>query len=311
MTHDHDTTNKQTNGNMRKWATYASISVAITLIIAKFAGFLITDSVAMLSSLVDSAVDFLASTITLRGVRRAMQPPDRGHRFGHGKAEPLAALLQAAFIVGSALLLAGEAVDRFVHPQSVQESSIGIAIMVLAIVLTVALVTFQRYVVMKTKSVAIDADRLHYLSDLFLNLAVGASLILGEFTGATFYDPLFALLVTGILLHSAAQISRQSLHILMDHELPEEERAQIREAVLAQKGVRGLHDLRTRSDGEYRFIELHLEMDGQMLLRVAHATGDAVERSICSIFPNAQVLIHHDPEGLNERRLDEVIQASK
>ncbi|HSK38634.1 MAG TPA: cation diffusion facilitator family transporter, partial [Arenibaculum sp.] len=191
-----DATCDETGGDrLRRLATYASVGVALTLIVAKLAAYVLTGSVSLLSSLIDSSTDLLASAVTLFGVRHAMRPPDRSHRFGHGKAEPLAALAQAAFVTGSAVFLSYEAVNRFVRPEPIREGWIGIAVMVLAIVLTLALVAYQRHVVRRTGSVAIDADSLHYRGDLFINLAVIAVLLLSRFSQWPYFDPLFAVAI--------------------------------------------------------------------------------------------------------------------
>lgn len=297
-----------TDGNMRRWATYASMGVAATLILAKFIAYLETGSVALLSSLFDSASDLVASMITAYGVASALRPPDRKHRFGHGKSEPLAALVQAVFIIGSSFFLAYEAIDRLIKPRAVENDIIGVGVMLLAIALTVALVLFQKKVIAKTGSTAISADRLHYVGDVAVNLAVIAALVLRHYTGIEGFDPLFALGITGGLLFSAYKILRAALAALLDEELPQEHRDKIRSIVLSQEGAQGLHDMRTRTDGGRIFIELHVEMDGNMTLQSAHDLAERVIGSIEASFPNADILVHQDPVGEIEDRLDDKIE---
>lgn len=296
---------------LRRRATLASVAVALTLIAAKLAAYLLTGSVSILSSLVDSCTDLMASLVTLYGVRHAMKPPDRAHRYGHGKAEPLAALAQAAFVTGSAVFLSAEAVRRFASPQPVEAGAVGIAVMVLSIVLTGVLIAYQRHVVARTGSIAIGADRLHYAGDLLMNSAVIAALVLSVWTGIPAVDPLFALGIAAFLLYGAFRIAREALSVLMDRELPEAERQRITAAVLEHRDVRGMHDLRTRSTGTGVFIELHLELDAVLPLARAHDITDAVERDLRARFEPAEVLIHQEPAGLRDERLDERVQGEK
>lgn len=289
---------------LRRYATYASVSVASTLIAAKLTAYLMTDSVSILSSLIDSSTDLIASVVTLLGVRHALRPPDADHRFGHGKAEALAALMQAAFIGGSAVLLTIEATRRLIRPEPIVEGTVGIAVMLLSIVLTFALLAFQRHVQSVTKSLAIGADRLHYSGDLLMNGAVILAILLSGWTGIAAFDPLFGLGIAAFLLYGAKGVAGEALNVLMDRELPEEDRARIAELVLAENWVRGLHDLRTRNAGTGSFIELHLELDGDMTLTDAHDIADRVERRLRDVFVNADVLVHQEPAGLADERLD-------
>lgn len=289
-------------GRLMRRATYASMAVALTLIVAKTAAWLVTDSVSVMSSLLDSLLDAAASLVNLLAVRHALTPADREHRFGHGKAEPLAGLAQAAFVAGSAVLLSLEAIHRFSSPQPVAHGEVGIAVMVVSIVLTAALVTYQRHVVRITGSVAVGADSLHYRGDVILNGSVILSIVLSTWFGWTFLDPLFGLMIAAYILVSAWQIVKASLDRLMDRELPDGERARIRKIALSHPEITAVHDLRTRSAGPAVFIQVHLEMDGAMTLRRSHEIADEVERDILAAFPNAEVIIHQDPAGIEEPR---------
>ena len=201
-------------------AAIASIAVAAILVVAKLAIWIATGSVAILGSLVDSGMDALASVVTLVSIRQAAQPPDRAHRYGHGKAEAIGAFVQAGFVLGSAFFLANEAARRLLSPQPLEQSALGIAVLLLASLLTAALLGFQRYVVRRTGSIAIRADSLHYRSDLLMNLAVIAILVLTEATGSMLVDPLFGLALVLVLLFSAFAVARRALDMLMDRELP-------------------------------------------------------------------------------------------
>ncbi len=289
-------------GPLMKLATYASVTVATVLILTKSVAWVLTDSVSMLSTLIDSLLDVGASLLNLVAVRHALEPADREHRFGHGKAEALAGLAQAAFIAGSAMFLVVQAIERLFNPRLIFQTEIGYWVMSLAIVLTVALVAFQRYVVGRTGSIAITADSTHYKMDVLVNFSVIVSLFLASEFGLAWADPAFAIGIAGYIVWGAWEIGIASLHMLMDRELPDGERQRIREIALSHPSVLGVHDLRTRSAGNQLFIQMHLEMNGDITLHDAHVISDQVETSIMAAFPNAEVLIHEDPEGIDEQR---------
>lgn len=278
-------------------ATVASVVVAFTLIGIKIAAYVVTGSVALLSSLVDSVLDSLASLINFFAVRHAVTPADKEHRFGHGKAEPLAGLGQAAFIAGSSLFLVFESINRLVYPVGIRHGGIGIGVMVVSLLFTMLLVAYQRYVVRETGSLAIRADSLHYASDIVLNLSVIVAIVLSAHLGMTAADPLFALGIAAYIVYSAWQIAVQSMDQLMDRELPDGDRDRIEAICRQHSKVRNVHDLRTRASGMDIFIQLHLELDAALPLMEAHRVSDEVEAELRKAFPNADVLIHQDPSG--------------
>ena len=308
---DEQTTNKakdsQTDpaaARLMKMATYGAVTVASSLVLFKFGAWIATESLSLLSTLIDSLLDVGASLINLYAVHHALQPADKEHRFGHGKAEPLAGLAQAAFISGSALFILFEAGDRLLHPRDVVNIDAGLGVMGVSIVFTLLLIGFQRYVVKKTGSVAIQADSMHYKMDVLVNLGVIVSLVLVSRFGWLFVDPLIAVAIALYIFRGAWEIGTKSLDLLMDHELPENERKRIEEIALGHPGVLGLHDMRTRSSGMNLFIQFHLDMNGGISLKEAHVIAEAVMYKIEDAFPNAEVLIHEDPAGIDERRLD-------
>ena len=290
-------------------AASASIAVALTLLAAKLAAWLVTDSIVILTSLVDSGIDLLASLVTFVSVRQAAQPADRAHRYGHGKAEALGAFAQAGFVGGSALILASEAIQRLISPQAISQGRLGVAVMLFAIALTGGLVLFQRAVVRRTGSVAIRADSLHYRGDLLMNLAVIAALALTEIHGSPLIDPLFGLAIVAWLLYGAVGVARHALDMLMDRELPGERRAHIRELALGHPSAQGVHDLRTRRAGADVYIQHHLELDGGLSLDQAHDITHEVEARIREAYPDADILVHQEPAGLADERLDHKIAA--
>ena len=285
---------------LMKSAAAASVGTALVLIGVKLFALMMTDSVALLSSQIDSTLAAGASFLNLWAVRQSLAPADSGHRFGHGKIESLASLGQAAFIAGSAVLLIFQSIQYFLHPRIITHVGIGMGAMGISIVLTLLLVSFQRYVVKKTKSVAITADYAHYAGDVMMNLSVILSLFVGSYFNFRYADPIFALLIAVYLIVSVFRILKQSLAQLVDAELPDQEKQNIADIVLKSPDVSGLHDLRTRSSGTQWFIQLHLELDPLFTLAKAHAVADQVEKRLTQAFPNAEIIIHQDPAGLYE-----------
>ena len=286
------------SARLMRHASRASVAVASVLVVAKTVAWIMTGSVAMLSSLVDSLLDVVASGINLLAVRQALMPADREHRFGHGKAEPLAGLGQAALIGGSAVFLLYEATDRLIHPQPIESGTVGVSVMVFSVVLTLMLVTYQRHVVRVSGSIAIAADSVHYKADLLVNLGVIAGLLAATLLDWQLVDPLVAIAVAAYISLCAWETFRKSLDMLMDRELPEEDRRRIEDIVRAHPEVRSMHDLRTRSSGRDTFIQFHLELDGGMTLLEAHRISDEIEAQVRRAFPRAEVIIHEDPEGV-------------
>lgn len=282
---------------LMKRATYASVGVAVILIAMKAWAFAVTGSVSLMATLIDSTLDGAASLVNLIAVRVALTPADRQHRFGHGKAEALAGLGQAALIGASALFLASESIGRLLDPQPVERSAEGIAVIVVSLGFTAALVSYQRYVQRRTGSLAIAADSLHYASDFLLNAGVVAALVIAGVFGVIRADAAIALVLAAWIGYAAWEIVSRSTGELMDRELPRDDRLRIEEIALAHPEVHTIHDLRTRQAGRTVFIQFHLEMAGDLRLRRAHAIADEVEAAIETEFPDAEVLIHQDPAG--------------
>ena len=295
-------TSDNTKALLMRRATWASVSVAFILIGIKSFAYIMTGSVALLSSLIDSLLDALASVINLLAVRHSLTPADQEHRFGHGKAEALAGLGQAAFITGSSVFLVFEALNHLINPRPVQHGFIGIVVTAVSLVLTIGLLIYQKHVVDRTGSIAIQADSIHYLSDIVLNLSVFAALVLSAYLGLPLADPVFALGIAAYVIHSAWTIVRNAFDQLMDRELPDADRQRILLIATGHREVRDLHELRTRMAGQDLFIQLHLVLDNGISLLNAHRIADEVEAELRQAFPNADILIHQDPEGVEEAR---------
>jgi ferrous-iron efflux pump FieF len=296
MQKSHDITR---HPRLLRLATHASVATATLLITGKLVAWVMTGSVSVLASLVDSMMDVAASLINLFAVRYSLVPADSEHRFGHGKAESLAGLAQTTFIAGSAVFLILQAVDRLLHPRPLEDVGIGVGVMVFAILATLALLILQHHVIRVTGSTAIRADALHYKTDVLTNASIIIALLLSGY-GWQGIDALFALGIAAYILYSAWRIGQEAFQLLMDRELPDDQRERIRRVILANDRVRGVHDLRTRRSGHDIFIQMHLELDDELSLFVAHEIADEVEASIREIHPQADVLIHKDPHSLVE-----------
>ncbi|CAI8330948.1 MAG: Ferrous-iron efflux pump FieF [Cellvibrionales bacterium UBA7375] len=285
------------SASLIRWATYASVSVAVFLITVKLIAWGRSDSVSLLATLVDSVLDAFASIINLIAVRHALTPADKEHRFGHGKAEALAGLSQSLFIAGSSLFLLLEAAQAFVNPAEIKHAFSGIAVMAISIVATLGLVSFQHYVIKKTRSVAIRADALHYKSDILVNCAVILALWLSTM-GLNIFDPIIGGLIACYILYSVWSIVSISLDQLMDRELSDEVRTKIKQLVLAHPQSSGIHDLRTRHSGTMTFIQFHLEIEDDLTLVQAHNVSDEIELELLKIYPDSEIIIHIDPKSV-------------
>jgi ferrous-iron efflux pump FieF len=276
-------------------ASYLSLTVGIVLVLLKGVAWLVSDSLSMMSSLADSMLDVMASTINFLAVRYALQPPDEEHRFGHGKAEDLSVLAQSTFICGSGAFLIIEGIKRIFFPEEIHHSFIGIVIMLLSIVLVLGLVVYQRYVVSKTSSSAIASDAMHYFTDLISNVGVILALVLTTSLGWKSADPVIGIIIAVYLICSAIAMARESFQNLMDHEFSDAEREKIVAVVRSFPEVHGLHELRTRKSGINNFIQFHLDfINEDISLKHAHEISDNIEDALKEIFPHTEVLIHQD-----------------
>lgn len=285
---------KQQYARLVTMAAWTATIVATLLLIVKVITWWVTGSVSLLASLIDSMLDIAASVVNLIVVRYSLQPADKEHTFGHGKAESLAALAQAMFISGSAVFLILNGVERFFRPQDLQSPELGVYVSLFAMLMTFGLVMFQKRIVRMTGSQAIAADSLHYQTDLYMNGAIMVALGLSYF-GVTQADAVFAVGIGIFILYSAFKMVSEAIQTLLDRKLPDEELEQIRQECLKVEGVLGVHQLRTRMSGPTRFIQLHLELNDHLPLIEAHHIADEAEANLLALFPEADVLIHQDP----------------
>ncbi|MCY7279920.1 MAG: cation diffusion facilitator family transporter, partial [Sphingomonas bacterium] len=278
-----------------------SITMAVFLVLLKSYAAWATGSVAMLGSLADTALDLIASIVTLVGVRFAAMPADDDHRFGHGKAEALAALAQVVLITISAIGIAWRAIDRLGSNAQTEGLELGMGVSMVAIGATFALLAYQRYVIKRTGSVAIETDHVHYQSDLLLNLAVIIALVLDQLLGWRMADPLFGIVIAGWLMFGAWRAASRSIDQLMDKEWPADKRQAFLAAAADYPELAGLHDCRTRTSGAYDFVQFHVWVPGSWTVEDAHERMDKVEEALQARFPGTEILIHLDPEGHTDR----------
>ncbi|MFZ5719713.1 MAG: cation diffusion facilitator family transporter [Pseudomonadota bacterium] len=280
--------------------TLMSVATAATLVAIKAAAWAASGSTAMLASMADSGLDLVASLATAFAVRYAAAPPDAEHRFGHGKAEAFASLMQAGLVFASAALIAREAVGDFLDPHPIEAAGWAIGVMVISTVLTGILITAQTRVLRRASSVAVAGDRAHYASDLASNVIALIGIAGSAWMGANGLDAAAAVVIAALLLWGAVGVFREAANQLMDRELPEEDRAQIVALAAADPRLTGVHQLRTRASGPFVHIQMHADLDPDLTLDAAHQVIVAAEKRILEAFPAADIIIHADPRGRAE-----------
>ena len=296
--------------NLKKVAAISSVCVAILLISVKFYAFWKTDSLAIFSSFIDSITDLFASAVSFVAIYFSAKPASFSHRYGYGKTDALSALLQAAFVGISGLFVITDGIKRLITPIEITDTNVGIGIMLFSIIVTLLLVLFQNYVAKKTNSLAIKSDSAHYIVDFLTNTAVIISLILVRFFGFIYFDAIAALFISVYLLYNAYTLAKEAIDLITDKELDSSIRSQIENIVKQNKDIKGMHDFRSRSLGDIYYFELHLELDGNISLYQAHKITDTIEKEITRHYPNSQILIHQDPYGIKEDRLDHELSGS-
>ena len=294
---------------LKKMAATASVVLAINLSIIKTIGLFYTGSLAVLSSMVDSLSDLFASSVTFIAVKFSSKPASPNYRYGYGKAEAISALVQSAFVAGSGIFILYDGISRFIYPRPLISTDLGIIIMCISLVLTLCLITFQKYVAKITNSQAIKADAAHYNVDVISNLAIILTLIVVKVFKISWFDSLIAIIISLYILLNGYQLAKSAIKLLMDTELSDDIRNNIEKIVMSNDKARGIHDLRTRDLGGDYLFEFHLELDGDLTLIEAHEYTDEIEKSLRREYPNAQVVIHQEPVGIEEHRLDDKINS--
>ena len=294
--------NQKNTDPLVRSASIASLLVASTLIVLKYYGWVTTTSVSLLGSLADSLIDFLASIFVFIAISYSLLPADAKHRFGYGKSEGLAAFIQSLLIGISGIYVCFEAIKRLLNPSQINQPSIAIWIILVSIALTLALVMYQKYVIKKSKSIAIESDQYHYLTDTYVNISVLFSIVITGWTRFVFIDALVGLLISGVVLYTSVTLLKKSFKILLDQEIQSDARDRIREIALDHPKVLGFHDLRTRDTGRIYIIQFHLELDPDMSLLESHEITDEVTDSVLKLYPDSELIIHTDPLGIDEVR---------
>lgn len=284
------------NNRLMRWASFASVTVAIVLILTKAAAYFITGSMAVLSTLFDSMQDLMTSAINVFAIKQATEPADSKHRFGHGKAQAIGGLVQSGIIAISVIFLFMTAIDRFINPRGLIQVGWGLWITGFAIVITFVLISFQNYVLRRTKSLSIAADRAHYTGDGLMNIGVIVSMLATYYLDWLWIDALFGACVAFYLLNIVYHIIIEALAVLMDSEMPNEFRSKVKETVLSFKDVSAIEELKTRSSGDTVFIQMNVRLPGNLTLRRAHRITTDIESALQSLFPETVVIIHPEPQ---------------
>ncbi len=288
------------NAALTRRVTLLSVATAFILVAGKLAIWLASGSVALMASMADSGLDLIASSATFFAVRYAAAPPDAEHRYGHGKAEAFASLVQAGLVFASAALIGQEAIHRLIDPRPVAEEGLALAVMGLSIVMTGGLITAQTWLLRRTASVAVSSDRTHYAADLASNVIALAGIAGAALLGFPALDAVAALVIGGILLWGAISVFREASDQLLDHELPNASRARIVDLALQDGAILDVHQVRTRASGPVVHIQMHADVDPDLSVERAHEIIVAAEKRILTAFPAADILIHADPRGRAE-----------
>lgn len=289
---------KQHNNKLVKIASYASVITAIIIMGAKTYGWLVTESQSILASLIDSMLDISSSVINLIAIRVSLLPPDDNHRFGHEKFQDLAIFSQSIFFFASCLFTLFSSIKALFFESSLADHEMGASAMYLCVLLTLILVCFQSYVIKRTNSRIISADKLHYFSDLISNIAV----IISIYLSMTFWyiDALVGIAISLYIMYASYKLFRVAIRNLADEEFDPTEKEKILEIVGKSSHAKGIHELKTRYAASKPFIQFHLELDGDITLNEAHAVADGIMSSLLKEFPEAEITIHQDPEGLEK-----------
>lgn len=290
------------NEKLMKLSTYFTVGGVFIIILAKIFGWYLTQSVTMLATLVDSLLDICVSIVNLLALHYALQPADKEHRFGHGKAEDIAVFSQAVFFVMSGIFLIFASIERIFHPNNhiLTEGKIAIKVLLFSTLITLLIVAFQSYVMKKAKSAVIEADSLHYFTDFLTNISAIIGIFITIYFKIIIFDCVAAIGIAIYIIYNAIKLFRRALNNLMDHELDEKERQVIIEVIKSHSKVLGFHDLKTRYAGVKAFIQFHLELDENITLKQAHKIALEIEKQILNKIPNAELIIHQDPEGADE-----------
>lgn len=289
------------NETLLKCATYFSTITSFIILVIKLYAWWMTNSISILASLLDSFLDISASIINLLAIRYSLIPPDDDHRFGHDKIQDLSVFLQAIFFIISGCSVIGLSINRIINPIIIEHSSLGIWIMILSIFLTSFLILFQSFVIKRTNSKIIVADKLHYTIDMVTNLSVVLSLWISKQYNFIYLDVIFAILISFYVIHEGVDLIKQTFKNLMDEELSDDEKQKILNILSSEKKIIGVHEFKTRYAGNKAFIQFHIELDPEMKLRDAHTISDNIENQIKKLFEECEVIIHQDPAGFEEK----------
>ncbi|MCR3755242.1 MAG: Zn(2(+))/Fe(2(+))/Cd(2(+)) exporter [Candidatus Westeberhardia cardiocondylae] len=289
---------KLKKNNLTRFASFASLSISIILVSIKIWACFTTGSIALLTSATDGFVDVIESIITLIGVYYAQRPADDTHRYGHGKAEAIAAFVQALLLIGAGITLCIESINKFINPSTLSSQGLGISVIIGSTLCAVILVIMQTLVIKHTHSTAISADRSHYIADIAINITVLISLLLENKFGLIRADSFGALIISCYMIWNARNMIQSTLLQLLDHELSKFERDKIIDIIQNCYGVKGVHNVRTRNSGDKIFIDFHIEVDGTIDITTGHNICKSIEKKIKRIFPSIDIFIYLEPKKL-------------
>ncbi|WDE96195.1 cation diffusion facilitator family transporter [Lentisphaera profundi] len=292
--------NNDEYSKLSKRAIQFSMATGLILLVSKFIAWHFTSSATLLSSLTDSSLDFLASIFSFAVLTYSLKPADDDHRFGHGKAEGLAAIFQSGIVLVAGLSVLYQGVQRLLNPTPMGKTGLAIGIMLFSLVLTLLLITYQEKVYKKTGSLVVKADRAHFVSDILANAGAIVALIFA-YMGVPHADAIGGIIVAILIIKASWEVFEHALEMLLDHELPEEEVKEFEAIIQKETEILGYHDVRTRRSGKTLFFQVHLEFEDEVRLMDAHEVADRIEDKVKMRWENSDCLVHMDPiSAVNE-----------
>lgn len=282
--------------NNKKKAASVSITASLILFCIKITFGLLTNSLSIIASAIDSFLDLSASVINFFSIYHSSKPADEDHKYGHEKAEAIAALFQGFIIITSSLFLVFEALKRLNKNIILDQLDKGILVMIISLFVSFFLSRYLKAVAVKTESIALHADSFHFKTDLYTNITIITGLIIVKITGLNTLDSIITILVAAYIIYSTYEIIKNSIDVLMDRELSKDKLSIIESTIKDHsKEIKGFHKLRTRNTGSTKFIEFHLEVNKELSFIEAHDLSEEIIKELEIKIPNSEIIVHVDP----------------
>lgn len=288
----------------KQHAALLSIISNTLLIVFKLIAGLLMNSVSVISESIHSFIDLLASIIAFFSIKASEKPEDEKHPFGHGKYENISGFIEAILIFFAAIVIIYESAKKLISGVKIESLSAGILVMLVSSIVNLIISSFLLKMAKKTNSLALEADGMHLLTDVFTSFGVFLGLIAIYFTGIKILDPIIAILVSFLIIKAAIDLTKKSMDGLLDSNLPDEELQQIITIVTSHPEIKGYHKLRTRLSGSKREIDIHIQIKSDTTIGKAHEISNSIEKEIKSVFTGSHCVVHIEPEENYDSKID-------